>query len=56
MRGLLILSLAVLLSGCITTSESIFTGEESPSVALKKRVELARLILGRVIGRMPSVT
>ncbi len=47
MRGLLILSLAVLLSGCITTSESIFAGEESPSVALKKRVELARAYIGQ---------
>lgn len=35
-----------LLAGCITTTESVFTEEASPSKALEKRLELARHYIG----------
>jgi type IV pilus assembly protein PilF len=41
----LVLALA-LLAGCITTKESVFTEEASPSKALEKRLELARHYIG----------
>jgi type IV pilus assembly protein PilF len=37
---------AVLLSGCITTTEGGFTDEAQPDIALKRRVELARNYIG----------
>jgi type IV pilus assembly protein PilF len=41
----LVLACAVL-AGCITTTESVFTEEASPSKALEKRLELARHYIG----------
>jgi len=37
----------VVLAGCITTTESVFTEEASPSKALEKRLELARHYIGQ---------
>ena len=40
------LLLAVVASGCISTTESVFTEEASPEKALERRVELARNYIG----------
>jgi len=45
MRALLLGLL--ILTGCVTTNETVFTNQESPELALKKRVELARAYIGQ---------
>lgn len=44
--NLLLVLVFALLAGCITTTESVFTEEASPSKALEKRLELARHYIG----------
>ncbi|MDA8752740.1 type IV pilus biogenesis/stability protein PilW [Halieaceae bacterium] len=44
--GIVALLAAALLTGCITTTESVFTEEASPEKALERRVELARQYIG----------
>lgn len=43
---LCLLLVCVVLAGCITTTESVFSEEASPSKALEKRLELARHYIG----------
>ena len=38
--------MALVLSGCITTTDSVFTEKADPNVALERRVELARQYIG----------
>lgn len=38
---------ALLLVGCVTTNETVFTNKEEPDLALKRRVELARAYIGQ---------
>jgi type IV pilus assembly protein PilF len=38
--------LAILLAGCVSTTESVFTADADPQQALEKRVELARQYIG----------
>jgi type IV pilus assembly protein PilF len=45
-RGLLALGLLVLISACVTETESVFTDDASPEKALEKRVALARQYIG----------
>jgi len=45
--GLLVLALAVLAGGCVTTQETVFTSPASPEAALERRVELARQYIGK---------
>lgn len=37
----------LLLAGCVTTNETVFTNKEVPDLALKRRVELARAYIGQ---------
>jgi type IV pilus assembly protein PilF len=41
-----LLLLGILLAGCVTTTETVFTEEASPEKALETRVELARQYIG----------
>ncbi|WP_438984097.1 type IV pilus biogenesis/stability protein PilW [Aequoribacter sp.] len=47
MRIVLGAILALILAGCVTTNETVFTNKEVPDVALKRRVELARAYIGQ---------
>ena len=47
MRIVLGAILALILAGCVTTNETVFTNKEAPDVALKRRVELARAYIGQ---------
>ena len=46
MAAALMLLVGVLVSGCITTTETVFTEKASPEKALETRVELARKYIG----------
>jgi type IV pilus assembly protein PilF len=43
---LTVIALALLASACVTTTETVFTEQASPEVALERRVELARNYVG----------
>ncbi|MEH6585489.1 MAG: type IV pilus biogenesis/stability protein PilW [Halioglobus sp.] len=45
-RVLVALTAAVILSACVTTTESVFTDKADPGKALERRVELARKYIG----------
>jgi len=47
MRIIVSVVLALILAGCVTTNETVFTNKEAPDVALKRRVELARAYIGQ---------
>ena len=47
MKKLTLLLVLVVCTGCVTTNETVFTNQESPELALKKRVELARAYIGQ---------
>lgn len=46
LANLCLLLACAVLAGCITTTESVFTDEASPSKAMEKRLELARYYIG----------
>jgi len=46
MRAFIALFVLIFLAGCVTTNETVFTNQEAPDVALKRRVELARAYIG----------
>lgn len=45
--GWVLLLAAAILSGCVTSTESVFTSEASPKDAAEKRLELARSYIGQ---------
>lgn len=45
-RILVALAAAIILSACVTTTESVFTDKADPQKALERRVELARKYIG----------
>lgn len=47
MQKLALLLVLSIFAGCVTTNETVFTNQESPELALKKRVELARAYIGQ---------
>lgn len=47
MKKLTLLLVLLVCAGCVTTNETVFTNQESPDLALKKRVELARAYIGQ---------
>ena len=47
MQKLALLLVLLMFAGCVTTNETVFTNQESPELALKKRVELARAYIGQ---------
>ena len=47
MQKLALLLVLSVFAGCVTTNETVFTNQESPELALKKRVELARAYIGQ---------
>lgn len=47
MRGLLISACVLLLAGCITERETVFTEQASPEETLEQRLSLARQYIGR---------
>lgn len=47
MQKIALLLVLLVFAGCVTTNETVFTNQESPELALKKRVELARAYIGQ---------
>jgi type IV pilus assembly protein PilF len=47
MQKIALLLVLLVFAGCVTTNETVFTNQESPELALKRRVELARAYIGQ---------